>query len=264
MQNAALRALGLDGIYVAFDVAPEGLEAAVRGLQALGVGGVNCTIPHKEALVPLMDELSADAAAIGAVNTIEFRDGRRIGHNTDAPGFLTALRDAGVEPAGAEVVVLGAGGSSRAVVVALVRAGATVRLANRTVARAQELADHVNGKLETNAVRAIPMDEDALDAAVRQARVLVNTTSLGMSPKLDEMPPVPLRAFHPDLFVYDLIYNPLETKLLRTARSQGATGTHGAGMLAQQGALALEIWTGCPAPAPLMEQVILESLTRQA
>jgi shikimate dehydrogenase len=263
MHNAALAQLGLEGVYVAFDVPPVGLQDAVLGLQALGVAGVNCTIPHKEALLPLMDELSEEAAFIGAVNTIEFRDGRRIGHNTDAPGFLSALRAAGAEPEGREVVVLGAGGSARAVVVALVKAGARVTIANRTRERAEELAAELNAKFDTEEVRALALSEADLRPVVERAAILVNTTSLGMSPHVAAMPAVPLEALRSDAWVYDLIYNPLETRLLREARGRGAGTANGAGMLARQGALALEIWTGKTAPAELMEQVILDALTRR-
>jgi shikimate dehydrogenase len=263
MHNAALAQLGLDGVYVAFDVPPAGLRDAVLGLQALGVAGVNCTIPHKEALLPLMDELSEEAAFIGAVNTIEFRDGRRIGHNTDAPGFLSALRAAGAEPEGQEVLVLGAGGSARAVVVALVKAGARVTIANRTRERSEELAAELNAKFDTEGVRALALSGADLRPVVERAAILVNTTSLGMSPHVEAMPGVPLDALRSDARVYDLIYNPLETRLLREARLRGAGTANGAGMLARQGALALEIWTGRVAPAELMEQVILDALTRR-
>ncbi len=264
MQNAALARMGIDGVYVAFDVAPENLPEAVAGLQALGVRGVNCTIPHKLALLSLVDELSDEAAFIGAANTLVFRDGKRYGYNTDASGFLAALRAEGVDPAGRRAVVLGAGGAARAVLVALGRAGAQITVANRTLGRAQELAADLNRKLGAGPeVQAVPMCEEALGPALRKADLLVNTTSAGMSPRGDEMPPVPLDAVHPGLFVYDLIYNPLETRLLREARLRGARGTHGAGMLAHQGAQALELWTGQPAPAELMERVILESLAER-
>jgi shikimate dehydrogenase len=261
MHNAALREMGVDGVYVAFDVASPDLPAAVSGLRALGVGGVNCTIPHKEALLPLLDELSEDAAFIGAANTVVFREGSSIGYNTDAPGFLAALRAEGPDPQGKRVVVLGAGGSARAVVTALAGCGAEVAIANRTLPRARELADEVNRKAGRGAAEAIPLEGAALEQAVRGAEILVNTTSVGMSPYPDGMPPVPPEAMHPELFVYDLIYNPLETRLLRTAREHGARGAHGAGMLAYQGALALELWLGRPAPAELMRQVIVEALS---
>ncbi|HTE19964.1 MAG TPA: shikimate dehydrogenase, partial [Armatimonadota bacterium] len=121
----------------------------------------------------------------------------------------------------------------------------------------------MSGRLGADHIAVVPMDADALRQAVERATLIVNTTSLGMSPHTDRMPAIPPEAMHPELFIYDLIYNPLETALLRTARSQGARGTHGAGMLARQGALALELWTGQPAPAELMEQVVLAALAER-
>jgi shikimate dehydrogenase len=260
MQNAALRQMGINGVYVAFDVAPEQLPEALAGLRALGVAGINCTIPHKEALAGLVDELSADAAAIGAVNTVVFEDGRMIGHNTDGVGFIAALGAEGIDPAGKQAVVLGAGGSARAVVTGLLGSHATVTLANRTVERAEALARDLAARTGREPVAVIPAEPETLAAAVAAADILVNTTSVGMSPQVNAMPPVRAEAFHPGLFVYDLIYNPLETLLLRTARERGARGTHGAGMLARQGAMALTLWARQVAPSRLMEQVILERL----
>ena len=261
MQNAALAEMGVDGVYVAFDVHPDALGAAVAGLRALGVVGVNCTIPHKEALLSLVDALSDDAACIGAVNTLELREGRCTGHNTDAPGFLAALRAEGFDPSGCKAVVLGAGGASRAVIVALARCGAEVQIVNRTHDRAQALAEQLNGRLGSTSIEAVCREPAALGSALRNADLLVNTTSVGMAPEVDRMPAIPVEALHSKLFVYDLIYNPLETRLLRTARECGARGQHGAGMLAHQGALALQLWTGIAAPVAHMEQVILKTLS---
>jgi shikimate dehydrogenase len=261
MQNAALREMRVDGIYVAFDVAPEGLAEAVLGLRALGARGVNCTIPHKEAVIPLLDEISEEAALIGAVNTIVFgEDGKSTGHNTDAPGFLAALRGAGFEPEGSRAVVLGAGGSARGVVAALVKARASVTLANRTPERARALAERLGG----TTVRVCSLEQEDLKEALAGSDLLVNTTSVGMAPRVEEMPPVPGDSLREGLFVYDLIYNPLETTLLREARRRGARGTHGAGMLAHQGAIALELWTGKAAPVELMERAVLEGLAPAA
>ena len=140
MQNAALREMGLNAVYLAFDVVPDRLESALRGLAELGAGGVNLTIPLKERVLPLLDWVSPEAARIGAVNTVRFTDGRSEGYNTDAPGFLASLRTSGIEVQGRRCVILGAGGSARAVAVALANAGAQITLANRTVERAMELA----------------------------------------------------------------------------------------------------------------------------
>ncbi len=260
MQNAALREMGVDGVYLAFDVPPGGLADAVAGLKALGAGGVNCTIPHKEAALGLADRLAEDARVIGAVNTLVFRDGETTGHNTDAPGFLADLARCGLDPRGRRAVVLGAGGSARAVVTALLRAGARVAVANRTVERARELAEDLGGRLGVRGVECVPLAEAPLREALDGAALLVNTTAVGMSPRLEEMPPVPPESLGPELLVYDLIYNPLETRLLRAARERGARTANGAGMLAHQGALALELWTGMPAPAALMERVVRDTL----
>ena len=260
MQNAALAHLGLDGIYVAFDVPPDALGDAVRAIRALGLAGVNCTIPHKEAVIPLLDELTEDAARIGAVNTIENRSGLLVGHNTDAGGFLAALRAEGLDPGGLRSVVLGAGGSARAVAAGLAMVGGEVALANRTVERSQALAEELNRKLGRQAIRAVPDLPGALRAELAGADLLVNTTPVGMGREGEMRSPAPGEALHAGLFVYDLIYNPLETRLLREARACGARAAGGAGMLAHQGALALEIWTGAAAPVDLMRRVILERL----
>ncbi len=260
MQNAALAEIGWDGVYVAFDVAPERLEAALRGLAALGVGGVNLTIPLKERAPALLDWLTPEAARIGAVNTVRIADGHLEGFNTDAPGFLAALRGLGMEPAGKHGIILGAGGSARAVAVALLGSGAKITLANRTEERAWELARFLNDGEGVSRVSVVAMEEDSLARALAGADLLVNTTSIGMTPHADDPPPVPAWALHPRLFVYDLVYNPPETRLLAAAKHLGAPAANGIGMLAHQGALALEIWTGLPAPAATMERVLREAL----
>ena len=263
MHNAALREMGEDGVYVPFDVSPEGLADAIRGLRALGIGGVNCTIPHKEALLKLLDEIDEEASLIGAVNTIVFCEDRTVGYNTDAPGFLADLRAQGFEPERKQAVVLGAGGSARAIVVALARLGAPVTIANRTEARARELAEELSAKIPGSRIIGVGQDEALLERALDGTELLVNTTSVGMSPRASEMPPLPEKALGPGLFVYDLIYNPLETRLLRAARERGASTANGAGMLAHQGALALGLWTGRAAPVRLMEQVVVETLRQR-
>lgn len=260
MQNAALAAMGLDAVYLAFDVPPERLEAALRGLVALGATGVNLTIPLKERAVPLLDWVSPEANRIGAVNTIKIVGQRAEGYNTDAPGFLASLRSAGVDPAGKRCVILGAGGSARAVAVALAGAGARITLVNRTLERAVELARILNEGGRSPTARALPLEGAAIEAALGEAEILVNTTSVGMAPRADAPLPLPASALHPHLFVYDLIYNPAETRLLAEARQRGARGVNGIGMLAHQGALALEIWTGRPAPVATMERVLREAL----
>jgi shikimate dehydrogenase len=260
MQNAALAEIGFDGVYLAFDVSPEALTLALRGLVALGAAGVNLTIPLKERAVTLLDWVSPEANRIGAVNTIKIEGQRTQGYNTDAPGFLASLQSCGVNPSGQRCVVLGAGGSARAVAVALAGAGARLTLVNRTVERAMELARILNGGEEGPVAQVLRLDDPAVEIAVGDAELLVNTTSVGMTPHADAPLPVPASALHPQLFVYDLIYNPAETRLLAEARRRGARGTNGIGMFAHQGALALEIWTGRPAPAATMERALRAAL----
>ncbi len=266
MQNAALAAMGIDGVYVAFDVPPESLGAAVRGLKALGAGGVNCTVPHKEAVIEFCDELDEEAALLGAVNTLVFKDERILGHNTDGYGFLADLRSEGWNGEGETALVLGAGGAARAIVASLGRICGRVVIANRTGERAEALAAEFNKKLgaanRKAHLEAIGFSAEDLGRCAIEADLIVNTTTLGMKGASggEEMPPVPVESFRGGQLVYDLIYNPLETRLLREARAAGAQGMHGAGMLAHQGARALELWTGHEAPAELMKQTVLNTL----
>jgi shikimate dehydrogenase len=255
--------MGLDAVYVAFDVAPERLGAALDGLEALGAGGVNVTIPFKEPVMAHLTSLSSEAELIGAVNTIAFMEGERRGFNTDAPGFLRSLSEAGGDVAGKRALILGAGGSARAVAVALARAGAAVTIVNRTFARAEALADLLQARVRTGSARSVPWEPDRLVGEMRASALMVNTTSVGMSPHVEACPELPEAGFHPELLVYDLIYNPAETRLLARARRHGCRAVNGAKMLAWQGALALEIWTGRAGPSALMERSLLAQLAER-
>jgi shikimate dehydrogenase len=251
MHNAAFAALGLDFVYVPFAVAPEHLKEAVAGVRALGLTGVNVTVPLKERVPEFLDRLTDRAARLGAVNTLFWDGDVLVGDSTDGPGFLAALTQAGFEiTPGTEALVLGAGGSARAVVDALVQAGARVSVANRTLARAEELAERFG------AAQALPLDADALRMPLQRARLLVNTTSIGMHPNESELPPLPVSALHPELFVSDLIYNPSQTRLLASAEQCGCTTQNGIEMLVQQGALAFHHWTQHEAPHEIMRHAV--------
>lgn len=263
MQNAAMQAMGIDAVYVAYDVQPERLGAALAGLEALGAGGVNVTIPFKEPVIPHLTTLAPEAELIGAVNTIAFAAGERRGFNTDAPGFLRSLQAVGGAAGGARVLLLGAGGSARAVAVALARAGATLTIVNRTPVRAEALAELLNTRVRAGCACARMWEAASLVDAMREASLLVNTTSVGMFPHVEACPELPEEGFHPGLLVYDLIYNPAETRLLARARRHGCRAVNGAKMLAWQGALALEIWTGRAGPADVMEEVLLAHLAER-
>ncbi|MFH1085457.1 MAG: shikimate dehydrogenase [Chloroflexota bacterium] len=247
MHNAALRALGLEWCYLPFPVRPEGLAEALRGARALGVRGLNVTVPHKQASLALMDALTPAARAIGAVNTVSFEDDRALGHNTDAEGFLSALAAVGCDPRGCDALVLGAGGAARAVVYALAGAGARLTLLNRTPERAAALA----AELAPGAAVA-PLDAASLRRYSPGAALVVNTTPLGMWPHAEGTPWPAEVAFPGGALCYDLVYNPRETRLMRLARTAGAAASDGLGMLVHQGAAALRLWTGLAPPVAAM------------
>ena len=250
-QQAALDAIGFDGAYEAWDVAPDGVGEFVAGLRAPGTLGINVTVPHKEAVIPFLDEVDDWASTAGAVNTIVNRDGRLTGHNTDGIGFLRALREgAGFEPRGRDVLVLGAGGSARGVVYALARAGiAQLFIANRTLERAERLASIA----VDSGVAAEAMVLSDAPGATREVSLIVNCTSMGMVHGPDEDgSPLSAADIPSTVLVNDLVYNPLETPLLREAARAGAATLGGIQMLVYQGAASFEMWTGQDAPAAVM------------
>jgi shikimate dehydrogenase len=268
MHNAAFEALGLDWAYVPFAVAPERVGEAVAGIRALGLRGVNVTVPLKELVPPYLDALTPRAARLGAVNTIINDDGHLTGDSTDGRGFLAALREADALPTpGNRAVVLGAGGSARAVADSLREIGIAVTIANRTLDRAREVADRLQSASDGLPIDVVPLDEGSLRRTLfaEDVTLLVNTTSVGMHPQEAEMPPVPLDALSPRIFVSDLIYNPPQTRLLAAAADQGCRTQNGLSMLVWQGALAISAWTGVPnPPIQIMREAVEEALrTRQ-
>jgi shikimate dehydrogenase len=244
MQEAAYDVLGIDARYVTFEPDPDDLARAISGASALGIQGLNVTIPFKEDAVELVepDDL---AARIGAVNTIDFSGERPTGHNTDAAGVRRAFAAHDVSLDGADAVVVGAGGAGRAAAFALADAGADVIVCNRTESRAERLADAVP--------RVVGGGLDRLSQAIPDADVLVNATSVGME---EDETPVPADLLHGDLAVLDAVYRPLDTRLLRDARARGATTIDGARMLLYQGVEAFERWTGEPAPVEAMDDAL--------
>jgi shikimate dehydrogenase len=259
MQNAALAALSLDFVYVPFAVAPDDLARAMDGVRSLGIVGVNLTIPHKERALALMDRVAPDAAAVGAVNTVANVDGVLVGYNTDGDGFAAPLAEAGIAVDGLRAVVLGAGGAARSVVFRLAADGADVAIYNRSAERAARLAEAAS-KQTGGRVRALGSG-DELREAMGQAGLLVNATSVGMAPRDGELPPIPADALHPGLVVYDLVYRPLETALLRAARGAGCRVLTGDRMLVHQGARSLSIWTGRAAPIDVMTGALRAALS---
>jgi shikimate dehydrogenase len=260
MHNAAFRELGLDYVYVAFRVKSEELARAIVGMRALNIRGLNVTIPHKVSIIPLLDSLDPVAEKIGAVNTVVNRDGVLKGYNTDATGFLQALLDKGVEPRGKNVVILGAGGAARAISFILAEREANLVILNRReeLDWAEELARKLSSVFGKE-TRALELQESNLRMALDKAEVLVNATCVGMSPNNDETP-VPAGLLRPDLVVFDIVYNPIKTKLATQAAQAGCETVMGLDMLVWQGALAFEMWTGKQAPVSLMKREAIKVL----
>ena len=255
MQDAAFGHLGVRWKYLTIEVLPKDLEAAIRGMRAMNMRGINLTIPHKVAVIPFLDEVADDAQLIGAVNTVR-RDGNRlIGENTDGKGFLRSLReDAGVDPSGARVAVMGAGGASRAICVELANAGvASIDLYNRSAERGEQLTSHLNAHTRA---RTTFHRWDAPVTIADEVTIVVNATSIGLYPDVDECPKVNMGSIHAGQVVCDVIPNPPDTTFLKQARAQGAQTLDGLGMLVYQGAIGLHMWTGLEAPVDVMRRAL--------
>lgn len=253
MHKAAFNTLDLDYDYVAFEVAPPDLKEALSGLRALKIAGFNVTIPHKEEVIPFLDDLTKVARDIGAVNTVVCQDQKMVGYNTDGPGFIESLRsDAKFDPRGKKVVILGAGGAGRAVATMLGEAGAgSIAIADVAENKAVRLVEYLLSYSKPPCSH-LRMDSPELQQKIDEADLLVNATPIGMAPKSEEIPLPENIKLHPDLLVYDLVYNPRETELLRSARARGAKTCSGLGMLVRQGALAFTLFTGEEAPLETM------------
>lgn len=260
MHNTAFRETGLDYLYVAFKVSKEQLGKAIEGMRALDIKGLNVTIPHKVAVMQFLDKLDPLAEKIGAVNTIVNDDGVLTGYNTDASGFLQSLLDKGIKPEGRNIVVLGAGGASRAISFILADSGANLTIFNRALELdwAEELAARISQTFGKE-VKAMELNRENLTGTLEKVGILVNTTSVGMSPNINETP-VPSDLLRPDLTVFDIVYNPLKTRLTKEAEDAGAKTVSGIDMLVWQGAIAFEKWTGRKAPVKLMKEEAIKLL----
>ena len=264
---AALHALGINGEYSLYPIPPlpEGkhkLAALLARVKDGDIHGLNVTIPHKVTVMPLLDEIDPIAGRIGAVNTVVNDNGVLRGYNTDASGFLRALLESGVEPGRKRIVLLGAGGAARAIAYILAESKASLTVLNRReeLDWAEDIARNIKKDLG-NAIAVFELLPGHLAAALEKADVLVNATSLGMSPESD-VSPVPAELIKPGIQVMDIVYNPVQTKLLRNAARAGAVTVAGLDMLVWQGALAFEKWTGREAPFALMKKVALAELEK--
>lgn len=246
MLNAAFRHTGIDAVYMAFHV--KDLPGAVAGFSALNIGGASVTIPHKVPIMDLLDEVEPEARRIGAVNTIVNQGGRLVGFNSDSPGATGALLEK-TAIHGKRVAIIGAGGAARAMAHGIGNHGGRFTIVNRSEDRGRRLADEMGGDF-------CPL----ADFKGGGFDILVNTTSVGMSPHTDRMP-VSRDCLDPEMTVMDMVYNPLETQLLRSAREIGCTMVSGMAMFVHQGAIQFERWTGKQAPVELMKKTVLTALT---
>ncbi len=252
-QQAGLDHLGIDATYEKWEVIPEGVGDFVAGLRAPGTLGINITVPHKQAVIPFLDEVDEWATAAGAVNTIVNHDGHLTGHNTDGPGFLRALLvETGYDPSRTRALILGAGGAARGILLALIRGGVdSLVIANRTLERAETLAQLSSD----NGVgsEAISLSGDALTEAAASANLIVNCTTMGMSHGPDEHgSPISAAQIPATAIVNDVVYTPLLTPILKEAAAAGATALGGLHMLVYQGVLSFQMWTGVDAPVDVM------------
>jgi shikimate dehydrogenase len=261
MHNAAFAELGLDWTYVLMPTQPGQLTQALKELLARNFVGSNVTMPHKRAVIPHLDELSDAARLIGAVNTIHIRDGKFYGENTDAMGFLNALKEGGHDPKGMRVAMLGAGGAARAVLFSLLQAGADrVTVINRTLERAAGLVDDLAKVFPASSLGFEPLNPETLAALHGQVDLVVNATSIGMLPQSDASPWPAEVAIPAEAIFYDIVYYPVQTLFLRRAQEAGQKTVNGLGMVVHQGASAFEIWTGQKAPLAVMRQTVLKGL----
>ena len=256
MHNSAYQAAGLNYVYLAVKVSKNSLKTAVEGLKALNVKGVNVTTPHKVSILPLLDEVDEEAQSIGAVNTVLNRDGLLKGYNTDAMGALKALGGEKIE--GKNVVILGAGGAARAIATAVGGKCSKLTILNRTSSRARWLARRLSK--ESGLKTGWGSLED-VGRWMNGCQVLINATSVGMYPYM-EATPIEAKWLKKDMTVFDVVYNPPETKLLREARARGAETVSGLEMLVQQGAESIKIWFNVEPKVELMRRAALKALNQ--
>lgn len=256
MHNDQFAYLQLDYHYHAFDVHPSELGNAIKGMKSLGISGFNITIPHKEEAMKYLDEIDEEALQIGAVNTVINQDGKLIGYNTDGRGFVLSLQNkTGNSFVHNKILIIGAGGAARGIYITLARKGCTmIDITNRTIERGRDLI--ASSPYQINS-KALSISEAEIQLG--NYDIIINTTSVGMSPKIDDIP-IGLMNMKKGTVLSDIIYNPIETKWLKQGRNQGAVTQNGIGMFVGQGALAFELWTNQKPDLNRMEQIVQKQL----
>lgn len=260
MHNAAFKELNLDFVYLAFTVRKDELRNAIAGARSLQVHGLNVTMPHKTAIMKYLDEIDSTAKSIGAINTILNAEGRLVGYITDGAGAIKALKENGVSLDGKKLLLLGAGGAAKAIAFHAAQEVEKLKILNRTTQKAKELAEALHKKFDKR-ISGNSLSSEIIKKELEDADILVNATSVGMHPNVDQSL-VDSRWLRPDLCVMDIIYNPLETKLAKDAKSVGAKVISGIEMLVYQGAASFEIWTNHPAPVKVMKEAVLNKLSK--
>ena len=252
MHNEAFRLLRLDYVYLCFDVKEDSLKTAFEGLKKLNVAGFNCTMPDKTAICELLDDLSPAAKMIGAVNTVVNENGRYIGHNTDGIGYMQSVKDAGFDIKGETMTLLGAGGAASSIFVQAALDGVKkinlFRIKDRFWEKAEKMVDMVNSNTDCDAKLIELGNDDILNEAISNSKILTNATSVGMAPNTDNCIVKDFSVFNENLIVSDVIYNPMETKLLKIAKEHGCPTFNGIYMLLYQGAEAFKLFTGKDMP----------------
>jgi len=261
MHNFAYNKLNLDYVYLPFDISTTGLQDSLKGMIALGIKGFNVTLPHKERIMEYMDELSDSAKIVGAVNTVVNDNGKLLGYNTDVTGIMKTLEEYKDDLKGATVSVLGAGGAARSAIYTLIRHFNVkkINIINRTVEKAESLKDYFSSKMLFTKIKTFELIPPDVTEVLAKSKLIINTSSVGMSPDEDDSPTTIPESFNSKQIVFDIIYNPENTKFLELAKEQGALTINGLKMFVEQGARSFELWTNEPMPT----DQILELLSKK-
>ncbi len=258
MHNFAFNKGNLDFVYLPFDIAPTNLKDALKGMVALGIAGFNVTVPHKERIVEHLDELSDSAKIVNAVNTVVIENGKLTGYNTDVNGIIRTLDNYKDKISGKTVSVIGAGGAARAVIYALINNFNVkkINIINRTVEKAESLKDYFSSKMLFEKIKTYELIPPDVTNILAKSKLIVNASSIGMSPEEDDSPTTIPESFNSKQIVFDVVYNPRKTKLLSIAESKGATVVNGLNMFIEQGAKAFELWTNEKMPVEKITEIL--------
>lgn len=260
MHNQSFKILDLDFAYMAFEIEDYEIEKTIEAMKILNAKGFNITMPYKEKVMKFLDQIDEQTKIIGSVNTVLNHNGKLIGYNTDGKGFIKSIEEKNIKFKGEKIVILGSGGAARAIAIQLAFEGAgEILIVNRRREKAEIIVNTINKSISKIKARSIELNEDFLKAELKDAKILVNTTPVGMNDSIDKSLIMDIESLHRDLFVADIIYNPLKTKLLSQAEKIGCKTMNGMNMLIYQGALAFKIWTGKDMPKSIIEDILKDS-----